>query len=202
MLSTCSIATDTRAETITSEDLPENLRPGFTTTTTSQTGGEHRTRDVLPFRSRELGGRPRQPRPQGRRPPSLGLLSPMFDDFRTEEERELGLANQLLEFELVKRIRRRQPAQHRSQPGTTPRPTSEHFLLEAVAQLVWTVTEVDRIERVRLLIDGERRQLPTSEGDSDEDQVLGRADYASFDPATLVPEASTTEESTDEVTDG
>jgi spore germination protein GerM len=52
----------------------------------------------------------------------------------------------------------------------------------AIAQIVYTATAIDGINGVLIKIDGEFRQLPTDEGDSQEDEPVGRADYRSLDP--------------------
>ena len=44
--------------------------------------------------------------------------------------------------------------------------SSGEVLLDAVAQIVFTGSELDGVERVRLLVDGEAQDWPTSSGDS------------------------------------
>jgi len=51
----------------------------------------------------------------------------------------------------------------------------------AIAQIVYTATEIDGINGVLIRIDGELRPLPTDEGDSQEDEPVTRSDYSSFD---------------------
>ncbi len=58
--------------------------------------------------------------------------------------------------------------------------TGENQLL-AVAQLVWTVTELPGITRVRLSVDGESLEIPTDRGLSQD--PVERADYMSIAPA-------------------
>lgn len=52
----------------------------------------------------------------------------------------------------------------------------------AIAQIVFTATAIDGIEGVLIRIEGELRQLPTDEGDSQADEPVTRADYRSLDP--------------------
>lgn len=52
--------------------------------------------------------------------------------------------------------------------------------LLAVAQVVWTVTQFPRIDRVRFLFDGALVQVPTDEGLTD--QPVDRGDYLSIAP--------------------
>ncbi len=58
----------------------------------------------------------------------------------------------------------------------------------ALAQLVYTVTELDTIDDVLLQIEGEFRPLPTDEADTTELQPVVRTDYRSFDPEFAVIE--------------
>ena len=51
----------------------------------------------------------------------------------------------------------------------------------AIAQIVYTATGIDGIDGVLIKIDGEFRQLPTDEGDSQENEPVTRSDYRSFD---------------------
>lgn len=64
-------------------------------------------------------------------------------------------------------------------------------LTEALAQLVYTLTESGSISAVRILVDGERVPWPTDEGESD--QPLSPDDYRSFAPrANLLTEPTPT----------
>ncbi|MFH5823468.1 GerMN domain-containing protein [Georgenia sp. AZ-5] len=58
--------------------------------------------------------------------------------------------------------------------------TGENQLL-AVAQLVWTVTELPGVSRVRLSVDGEPLEIPTDRGLSR--APVGRPDYTSVAPS-------------------
>ncbi len=55
-------------------------------------------------------------------------------------------------------------------------------LKRAIAQLVFTVTEMDAVDDVLLQIEDEYRPLPTDEADTTELQPVDRTDYRSFDP--------------------
>lgn len=64
-------------------------------------------------------------------------------------------------------------------------------LTEALAQLVYTLTESGSISAVRILVDGERVPWPTDEGESD--RPLSPEDYRSFAPrAGLLTEPTPT----------
>lgn len=181
----CSVPTDGRTSEIPISDLPENLRPGYTTTTT--------TAPVVPTEPAvfylidqvESAVVPviREIRPLTT---NAGRLRPLFDEFRTEEERNMGLVNQLLEFDLLSATRDRDLLTiniTQDDPAADVSP----ILLEAVAQLVWTATEPgNNVERVRLLIDSQRQALPTGAGTTDEDQTVDRSNYASFNPLSQV----------------
>jgi hypothetical protein len=66
-----------------------------------------------------------------------------------------------------------------------------NLLTEALAQLVYTLTESGSISAVRILVDGEAVPWPTDEGESDE--PLSPDDYRSFAPlANLVTEPTPT----------
>lgn len=176
----CAVPTDGPASEISSDDLPENLRPGYTTTTTTAPVVPTEpavfylidqvesivvpvVREIRPFTT------------------NAGRLRPLFDEFRTEEERNAGFVNQLLEFELLSATRDRNLltiniTQDDPEADVSP------ILLEAVAQLVWTATEPDNVNRVRVLIDSQRQALPTSAETTDEDQTVDRSNFASFNP--------------------
>ena len=177
----CAVPTDGPASEISSDDLPENLRPGYTTTTTTAPVVPTEpavfylidqvesivvpvVREIRPFTT------------------NAGRLRPLFDEFRTEEERNAGFVNQLLEFELLSATRDRDLltiniTQDDPEADVSP------ILLEAVAQLVWTATEPgSNVNRVRVLIDSQRQALPTSAETTDEDQTVDRSNYASFNP--------------------
>ena len=189
----CAVPTDGPASEISSDDLPENLRPGYTTTTT--------TAPVVPtepavFYLIDQVESIVVPVVREIRPitTNAGRLRPLFDEFRTEEERNIGLVNQLLEFDLLSATRDRDLltiniTQDDPEADVSP------ILLEAVAQLVWTATEPDNVNRVRVLIDSQRQALPTSAETTDEDQTVDRSNYASFNPET---QAQGEPESTDE----
>ncbi|MCQ3805962.1 MAG: GerMN domain-containing protein [Acidimicrobiaceae bacterium] len=189
----CAVPTDGPASEISSDDLPENLRPGYTTTTT--------TAPVVPTEPAVfylidqvesiVVSVVREIRPITT---NAGRLRPLFDEFRTEEERNIGLVNQLLEFDLLSATRDRDLltiniTQDDPEADVSP------ILLEAVAQLVWTATEPDNVNRVRVLIDSQRQALPTSAETTDEDQTVDRSNYASFNPES---QAQGEPESTDE----
>lgn len=52
--------------------------------------------------------------------------------------------------------------------------------LLATAQLVWTVTEYDQVDRVRVTVDGEAIDVPTDDGLAG--RAVGRTDYMSVAP--------------------
>lgn len=58
-------------------------------------------------------------------------------------------------------------------------------LRNAFAQIVWTATEVEGIQRVRFLVEGEEFRAPDEAG-VEQPGAVTRADYASLNPATPV----------------
>ncbi len=64
----------------------------------------------------------------------------------------------------------------------------------AIAQLVFTVTELDSVDDVLLQIEDEFRPLPTDEADTTELQPVDRSDYRSLDPEFAVTEEPPAEE--------
>ncbi|MCY4457172.1 MAG: GerMN domain-containing protein [Acidimicrobiaceae bacterium] len=179
----CSVPTGGSATEIPVGDLPENLRPGYTTTTTTSPvlPTEPATFYLIDQVESTVVPVVREIRPFST---SAGRLRPLFDEFRTEEERNNGLVNQLLEFDLLSATRDRDLltiniTQDDPEADVSP------ILLEAVAQLVWTATEPgSNVSRVRVLIDSQRQALPTSAETTDEDQTVDRSNYASFSPLT------------------
>lgn len=177
----CSVPTDAPASEIATSDLPENLRPGYTTTTTTApvVPTEPATFYLIDQVESIVVPVVREIRPFTT---NAGRLRPLFDEFRTEDERNIGLVNQLLEFDLLSATRDRDLltiniTQDDPEADVSP------ILLEAVAQLVWTATEPgSNVNRVRVLIDSQRQALPTSAETTDEDQTVDRSNYASFNP--------------------
>ena len=177
----CSVPTGAPASEIAAGDLPENLRPGYTTTTTTApvVPTEPATFYLIDQVESIVVPVAREIRPFTT---NAGRLRPLFDEFRTEEERNIGLVNQLLEFDLLSATRDRDLltiniTQDDPEADVSP------ILLEAVAQLVWTATEPgSNVDRVRVLIDSQRQALPTSAETTDEDQTVDRSNYASFNP--------------------
>lgn len=56
-------------------------------------------------------------------------------------------------------------------------------LRRAIAQIVYTITEIDGIERVRILVNGTARPLPLPGGpETNPGDTVTRADYEAFDP--------------------
>ena len=177
----CAVPTDGPASEISSSDLPENLRPGYTTTTTTApvVPTEPATFYLIDQVESIVVPVAREIRPLTT---NAGRLRPLFDEFRTEKERNIGFVNQLLEFELLSATRDRDLltiniTQDDPEADVSP------ILLEAVAQLVWTATEPSNVNRVRVLIDSQRQALPTSAETTDEDQTVDRSNYSSFNPA-------------------
>ncbi len=181
LLCSCSVPTNGSATEIAIGDLPENLRPGYTTTTTTApvVPTEPATFYLIDQVESIVVPVVREILP---RSTIASRLRPLFDEFRTEEERNMGLVNQLLEFNLLSATRDRDLltiniTQDDPQADVSP------ILLEAVAQLVWSATEEGtNVNRVRVLIDSQRQTLPTSAETTDEDQTVDRSNYASFDP--------------------
>ncbi len=177
----CSVPTDGPASEISTSDLPENLRPGYTTTTITApvVPTEPATFYLIDQVESIVVPVVREIRPFST---NAGRLRPLFDEFRTEDERNIGLVNQLLEFQLLSATRDRDLltiniTQDDPEADVSP------ILLEAVAQLVWTATEPGSdVNRVRVLIDSQRQALPTSAETTDEDQTVDRSNYASFNP--------------------
>lgn len=180
LVAACAVPTDGPASVISPEDLPENLRPGYTTTTTTAPVVPtepavfyliDQVESIVVAVDREIRTFTT----------NAGRLRPLFDEFRTEQERNAGLVNQLLEFDLLSATRDRDLltiniTQDDPEADVSP------ILLEAVAQLVFTATEPDNVSRVRVLFDSQRQALPTSAETTDEDQTVDRSNYFSFNP--------------------
>ena len=177
----CSVPTDGPASEISAADLPENLRPGYTTTTTAApvVPTEPATFYLIDQVESIVVPVIREIRPLTT---NAGRLRPLFDEFRTEDERNVGLVNQLLEFELLSATRDNDLLTINI-TQVDPEADVSPILLEAVAQLVWTATAPgNNVSRVRVLIDSQRQALPTSAETTDENQTVDRSNYASFNP--------------------
>lgn len=203
LAASCSLPTDDEAALIDTDTLPEVLQSETQATTTTEPGpratveiyllrndGDRTvvqavTRDIDPFVDVEQ---------------EIGLLfrGAAVPDIRTEEEAENGWFSALSDFRLTEAfVNENQVAiidmiavDENGEPVEVP----AEGLRDAIAQLVYTATglpDAEPILAVRILIDGERRTLPTDGEDSDD--VLNRADFETYDPE-FVPPTTTTEE--------
>jgi spore germination protein GerM len=187
----CGVPTNETAQAIDPEQLPESLRPDFTTTTTTSEPApltESATVFLLwlpPDTERRVVVEVSREVPLGS---SLEtVLSTLFgSDVRTEQEVEEGYSSALFELDLGEVSIDDGVATIDVIPLTPEgEPSEEPFtgdLLGAAAQLVWTATEYEGVMGARILINGEGVIVPTTNQDAEPGQILTRVDYERFDP--------------------
>ncbi len=196
----CSIPSDSAAQVIPPDSLPESLRPDFTTTTSTiqapittlasiflLTRQAETTRATVVDVQREVPINPT----------ITDVISRLFGEGAvTAEEEAANYITTLTEFELL-------DANHSdglalidivnlTPEGTPSDHPFEGDLTEVAAQLVWTATAFDGIDRVQILINGERVIIPTNHGDTEVGASVSRADYDRFDPNFEPPSTTTT----------
>ena len=197
----CGVPTDETAQPLDPSQLPESLRPDFTTTTTTTTVAPPTKRTFTvyllntdPETDRRLVVPVTRDLPPGA---TIGdVLGTIFgDEVRTAEEQDAAYSNALFELDLL---------------GTTVtdgivtvdvvpldpegEPSEEVFtgdLLSAAAQIVFSATELEAITGVVILFNGEPVSIPTSRGDAEPGAVLDRGLYERFDPSIAEPEPTT-----------
>ncbi len=203
LLGSCSLPTDETAQPIAPEQLPDSLRSDLTTTTTTiepplavpvgifliDLAGE---REIVIEVIREV-----------ETTASLfDRLALLFgDEVRSNEDVELGYTNPVGEFTLTSAERNENDIAiidivALDEDGN-PITVGRDVLRNVAAQLVYTATGFNAIRGVRILIDGERVVLPTTDEQGDTEEVVTRADYDRYDPllvvtTTTVPESTTT----------
>ena len=200
VVAACSVPTDETAQEIDPEQLPESLRPDFTTTTTTTVPApvtEPATvflLEVLPDTERRVVVGVSRDVQRGAS--VQAVLSTLFGgEMRTEAEQEAGYSNALFELALDSAIVEGDVAIVDIVPLTPEgEPSDEPFtgdLIGAAAQLVFTASEFDDIIGIQIHINGEEVSVPTNDGDADPGATLRTSDYEQFDP-DFVPATTTT----------
>jgi hypothetical protein len=199
----CGIDAQDSPETIDRDDVPFGFYDASTTSTSHDAPGD----DLVPFLVYFIG-------PDGlafaireaTESPTVGERLDALFEGPTSAEVGVGLHT------AIPPTARRLTARVRS--GTAQVALHDTFAslrgteqVEALAQIVYTVTEIDTIRRVRFLLEGQPVEVPRADGTVSDDPVT-RADYRLGDaqprsdttraPSTSVP-ASTTTQSTSRV---
>jgi hypothetical protein len=203
------VPTDETAQPLDPSQLPESLRPDFTTTTTTTTVAPPTT---LTFTVYLLNTDPDTDRrvvvPVTRDLPRgasiADVLGSIFgQEVRTDEERDAAYSNALFELDLLGATF----ADGIVTVDVVPldpegEPSTEVFtgdLLGAAAQIVFSATELEDVTGVVILFNGEPVEIPTSRGDAELGAVLDRGLYERFDPSVTEPETTTTTVATETV---
>ena len=209
----CSVPTDESAQVIEPETLPEALRPAASSTTTTTTPPPEAELETVFL----LG-----PRPDSDQRSTVGveralepgatpedILRTLFGrggevPVVTEEEDALGYINTLDDFTLhsVDVDDDAVAVVDISLVDTVTGEASEEtigrdLLVDVAAQIVWTATEIDGIDRVLISRDGVGLSLPTRDasgdgGDAGADEPVGREDYERYDVGFEFPPTTTT----------
>ena len=200
----CGVPTDESAQPIAPDELPESLRPDFTTTSTTSTiaapGTEQATVYMLlspPDTERRLVVAVQREVPNTAT--LQNVLTTVFEVRASDEEQADGYVNSLFELRLIGARVENEIATIDMVPldPVTNEPSEEAFtgdLIGAAAQLVFSATEHPGVTGVRILIDGEPVPIPTNDADAEGGAVLDRDDYEQFNPNTpvVIPTTTTT----------
>ena len=194
----CGLPTDQHAQAIDPDDLPESLRPGFTASTTTTVPApltEPRTVYLLTnpqdIERTVVVGVERQVN----RSATLGdVLATLFGEATSAEESDAGYFNTLELFEIISATVMDGVATidivHLSPEGEDQPPSADELRF-AAAQLVFTASEAENVEGVRILLDGEAVSVPTSDADAEPGSVLRTSAYEQFQ-ADFAPATTTT----------
>ena len=187
----CGIPTDETARAIDSEDLPEALRPGFTAAPTTSVPAAPATEPHTVYLLADPPDIERTIVVEAERPVAVGgtvteVLATLFGQTTTAEEQAAGYFNTLELFELTGAAAADGVATIDFAPlSPEDNPPPADTLKLAAAQLVFTATEIDGIDGVRILLDSTEVSIPTSDADAEPGAVLRRDNYEQFGPASL-----------------
>lgn len=185
----CGLPTDATAQPIDPEELPENLRPGFTATTTTTTPTPlTETRSVYLLQNPPDIERTivvEVQRQVERNATLADVLATLLGQATSLEESDAGYFNTLESFQLLSAGVAGGVATidivHLSPVGED-QPPSVDELQFAAAQLVFTATASDGVDGIRILLDGLEVSVPTSDADAEPGSVLGIDAYEQFHP--------------------
>ena len=194
----CGLPTDQDAQAIDPEELPESLRPGFTaSTTTTVPAPLTETRSVYLLTNPQDIERTIvvDVERQVDRNATLGdVLATLFGEATSTEESDAGYFNTLELFEILSATVIDGVATvdivHLSPEGEDQPPSADELRF-AAAQLVFTASETEGVEGVRILLDGEEVSVPTSDADAEPGSVLRTSAYEQFQP-DFAPATTTT----------
>lgn len=187
----CGISTDEAARAIDPEDLPETLRPGFTAAPTTSVPAAPVAEPHTVYLLTDPPDIERTIVAQAKRPVAVGgtvadVLATLFGQTTTADEQAAGYFNTLELFELTGAAAADGVATIDFAPlSPEDNPPPADTLKLAAAQLVFTITEIDGINGVRLLLDGDEVSIPTSDADAEPGAVLRRDNYEQFGPVSL-----------------
>ncbi len=204
----CSVPSDSSASVIPAGSLPESLRPDFTTTTTTLQAPITTTAPVYLLTRQAETTRATVVEVQREVPlnPTItDVISRLFGEGAvTSDEEAANYITTLSEFKLLSAAKVGDMAvidivnlTPEGQPSDQP---YEGDLTEIAAQLVWTATAFDGIDRVQILINGQEVTIPTKFGDTEVGAAVTRSDYENFDPAFVPPSTTTTTTTTPAIT--
>ncbi len=194
----CGLPTDENAEAIDPEELPESLRPGFTASTTTTVAAPlNESRPVYLLTNPQDIERTIvvEVERQVRRSATLAdVLATLFGEAASAEESDAGYFNTLELFEILSATVSDGVATvdivHLSPEGEDQPPSADELRF-AAAQLVFTASETESVEGVRILLDGEEVSVPTSDADAEPGAILRTSAYEQFQP-DFAPATTTT----------
>lgn len=194
----CGLPTDEEAQAIDPEELPESLRPGFTASTTTTVPApltEARTVYLLTNPQDIERTIVVQVERQVNRNATLGdVLATLFGEATSAEESDAGYFNTLELFEILSATVLDGVATidivHLSPEGEDQPPSADELRF-AAAQLVFSASETEGVEGVRILLDGVEVSVPTSDADAEPGSVLRTSAYEQFQP-DFAPATTTT----------
>ena len=180
LLASCGLPVDEQPEAIPRETLPDALLPSSTTTSTPA----HQSSEVFIYltkgeRSGDEELAARRVRIRNEAPDQLphDVLRHLVDNEPLPEHRTDGLINNI-----PRQLQIRSVSFPGNQPGLVVVDVSGLGDVEgakqrlAVAQIVFTLTELEGLDRVQILIDGEASSLP-AEGGTSSSEPLSRSNF-------------------------
>ena len=194
----CGLPTDQEAQAIDPDELPESLRPGFTASTTTTVPAP-----LMESRTVYLLTNPQDiertivvdvERQVDRNATLADVLATLFGEATSAEESDAGYFNTLELFEILSASVMDGVATvdivHLSPEGEDQPPSADELRF-AAAQLVFTASESEGVDGVRILLDGQQVSVPTSDADAEPGSILRTSAYEQFQP-DFAPATTTT----------
>lgn len=183
LLTACGLSTNDGPQPISKEHVPPDLQDGVETATTLPEGVDNQVVSVWLLQTGDAGT---VLSPVDRTVPwpanATRVLDALFDQGPTEEERNAGFSTAIPDARFSSQPELIDNVLHLGLSASTYDALSGTNGSNAFAQIVFTVTQLEGIDYVQFLLDGEPIRVPDGLGESTKEPV-GRRDYDNLLPS-------------------